>query len=201
MTSCNSSLIPWSSIMETWKSNDFYAFDTFWNCPRGVNLSPYEQLIEIHKVEEDTNQLFFDSLVSAIEIAANTECEFDFEICEDGVSITTDKGEEDNGHTPACFSNSDALESSNLKRFYLRPDLFDKETTRKADLAHTLTCILVDSNWTIKDVNELCETISRNHSKISLKCYDHLKETGFGRVHKEFARQKGIDLQTSNAQS
>lgn len=201
MTSDNSVLIPWSSIMEAWESNDFYAFDTFWNYPRGANLSPYEQLIEIHKVEEDTNQLFFDSLVSAIEIAANTECEFDFEICEEGVSITTDRGEEDNGHTPAFLSNSVALESSNLKRFYLRPDLFDKETTRKADLAYTLTSILVESNWTIKDVNELCETISRNHGKISLEFYDHLKKIGFGIVHERFAKKKGIDLETRNAQS
>lgn len=201
MTSDNSMLIPWFSIMETWESNDFYAFDTFWNCLRGVNLSPYEQLIEIHKVEEDTNSLFFDSLLRAIEITANTEYEFDFEFREEGVSITTYGGEEDDGRTFACHSNSDSLEPSNPKRFYLRPNLFDKENTRKVDLAHTLIFSLVDSNWTIKEVNELCETISRNHSKISLQLYDHFKAIGFGRVHQDYARKKGIDLETGYVQS
>ena len=89
MTTNNAALIPWSSIMDLWETEDPEALDNFHSYYQGADLSPYERLIEIHKVVEDTNEEFFDSLVESIRITANAEDkEFEIDdICEEGVYV------------------------------------------------------------------------------------------------------------------
>ena len=74
--------------METLENCDPRAFDSFWRYYPGADYSPYEQLIQIHKVVEDTNEEFFDSLVMAIVIAASIGDEdFEYDFVEEGVCI------------------------------------------------------------------------------------------------------------------
>ena len=90
MTSKSQTLIPWSVIMETWENEDPCASDIFWSYCPGSNHSPYDQLIQTHKVVEDTNSDFFDSLVGVISNAANVKgVDFQYDFCEEGVYVVS----------------------------------------------------------------------------------------------------------------
>ncbi|WP_231597232.1 hypothetical protein [Synechococcus sp. CBW1004] len=88
MTSNQQILIPWSPIIETWINEDPYASDNFWSYYPDANHSPYEQLIQIHMVAEDTNADFFDSLVHVISNIVNDDSGgFQCDFCEEGVYV------------------------------------------------------------------------------------------------------------------
>ena len=90
MTSNNPIFLPWSSIMDLWEEQDSRAYNYFWDYYFDKDYSPFEQLVQIHKVKSDTNNEFHDSMISAIFDAADPEgkqVEID-DICEEGVFVS-----------------------------------------------------------------------------------------------------------------
>jgi hypothetical protein len=74
--------------MDTWENQDPCASDNFWSYCPGANNSPYDQLVQIHKVADDANDAFFDSLVAVLSSVANVECgDFEFAFSEEGVYL------------------------------------------------------------------------------------------------------------------
>jgi len=78
MTTTDTITIPWSSLLDLWEEQDPIAVDYFCSFHsmhqlKDEGLSPYERLIQIHKTKEDTNNEFFDSLVTAAASAFKAE--------------------------------------------------------------------------------------------------------------------------------
>jgi hypothetical protein len=90
MTSDDQIFLPWSSIMELWQKQDIRAYNYFWDYFFDKDYSPFEQLVQIHKVKSDTNNEFHDSMISVICDAADLEgkqVEID-DICQEGVYVS-----------------------------------------------------------------------------------------------------------------
>ena len=81
------------------------------------------------------------------------------------------------------------------KGFYPTRKFFDKHLFPKKDLALKLITRFVESNWTIQEVNELCEMIASNHSNICFEYYEKLKEVGFPGLPQSFAETKGLKVE------
>ena len=92
------------------------------------------------------------------------------------------------------LTHTKSTQSLKGKCVYPSRNFFDQQVLRKEDLAIHLLTRFIESEWTVQEVNELCEIISREHNSGCRQMYAHMKKIGFLDVHKSFAEKKGIEV-------
>jgi hypothetical protein len=103
MTIADSFFISWSTLLDIWEKQDPDAFEYFYqfhtmNVLEGRDLTPYERLIQINEIQDDSNSNFLDSLIAGAETAVKALPEYAYydcigdspsiDFCETGVIIS-----------------------------------------------------------------------------------------------------------------
>lgn len=88
--------------------------------------------------------------------------------------------------------NTPSNNLSKKKCNYPSRNFFDKDLISKTEIALTLIKRFAESNWTVNEVQEICECVANEHKSVCLQEYAHFKKVGFLDLHTRFANSKGL---------